>query len=123
MRIGLDYHFETEMFMIFYITFCKNISSLCNRQFCKIRHALHLTLLERLSAASQLRTENLAAKTQRSRLVSAHFFLVFNVVSCRSRGEMAARVFEKQADIELRREEWREEVVKTKKRALEVTET
>ena len=36
---------------------------------------------------------------------------------------MAARVFEKQADIELRREEWREEVVKTKKRALEVTET
>ena len=84
---------------------------------------MHLTLLERLSAASQLRTENLAAKTQRSRLVSAHFFLVFNVVPCRSRGEMAARVFEKQADIELRREEWREEVVKTKKRALEVTET
>ena len=36
---------------------------------------------------------------------------------------MAARVFEKQADIELRREEWREEVMKTKKRALEVTET
>ena len=36
---------------------------------------------------------------------------------------MAARVFEKQADIELRREEWRGEVVKTKKRALEVTET
>ena len=36
---------------------------------------------------------------------------------------MAARVFEKQADIELRREEWRAEVVKTKKRALEVTET
>ena len=51
------------------------------------------------------------------------FFLVFNVVPFRSRGEMAARVFEKQADIELRREEWREEVVKTKKRALEVTET
>ena len=55
--------------------------------------------------------------------MSAHFFLVFNVVPFRSRGEMAARVFEKQADIELRREEWREEVVKTKKRALEVTET
>ena len=34
---------------------------------------------------------------------------------------MAARVFEKQADIELQREEWKEEVVKSKRRALEVT--
>ena len=34
---------------------------------------------------------------------------------------MAARVFEKQADIELEREEWKEEVVKSKRRALEVT--
>ena len=38
----------------------------------------------------------------------------------RSRDELAARVFEKQADIELQREEWKEEVVKSKRRALEV---
>ena len=39
----------------------------------------------------------------------------------RSRGELTARVFEKQADLELRREEWKEEVVKSKRKALEVT--
>ena len=44
-----------------------------------------------------------------------------SLFSIRSRGELAARVFEKQADIELEREEWKEEVVKSKRRALEVT--
>ena len=38
----------------------------------------------------------------------------------RSRGELAARVFEKQAGLELQREERREEVVKSKRKALEV---
>ena len=33
---------------------------------------------------------------------------------------MAARVFEKQAGMELQREEWREEVVECKRKALEV---
>ena len=33
---------------------------------------------------------------------------------------MAARVFEKQADMELQREEWREEVVESKRKSLEV---
>ena len=34
------------------------------------RHALHQALLERLTSAAHLRTERLAAKTQRSRLVA-----------------------------------------------------
>ena len=39
-----------------------------------------------------------------------------NALFERSRGELAARVFEKQAGMELQREEWREEVVKFKGR-------
>ena len=49
------------------------------------------------------------------------WFFVSFLFSIRSRGELAARVFEKQADIELEREEWKEEVVKSKRRALQVT--
>ena len=50
------------------------------------------------------------------------FFLLQhnNVLFERSRGELAARVFEKQAGMELQREEWREEVVECKRKALEV---
>ena len=54
--------------------------------------------------------------------VSQQFFVSFNTKALfeRSRDELAARVFEKQTDIELQREEWKEEVVKSKRRALEV---
>ena len=38
--------------------------------FSNFRHALHQALLERLSSAAHLRTERLAAKTQRSRWVA-----------------------------------------------------
>ena len=46
--------------------------------------------------------------------------IINNVLFERSRGELAARVFEKQAGMELQREEWREEVVESKRKALEV---
>ena len=52
----------------------------------------------------------------RQQFVFLHY--INNVLFERSRGELAARVFEKQAGMELQREEWREEVVESKKKAL-----